>query len=312
MSINTPIVSIFICTYNQEDYIEQTLNSFLKQKCTFDYEIVIAEDQSNDRTLEICQEYALKNEMKINILSRKKNLGLIENFFRGITSCKGKYIAMCGGDDYWTDKTKLQKQVDFMESNEDYVITYTDSIMISNDGNVISNTEVGAENLKDFSKIDLQKGAFISPRTMLFRNILDFNKINYSGIVQEDAFLISLLGKYGKGKFLESIKPSVYRILDHGIWSSQSEIERLLSSRFTYKKLSLIYKDNKEINEYYKERIRHNINRALYLSVEEKKTKHLIKSFFLGLKLKKNWNNINHIIAINKDFFSYFFRLKFI
>ena len=198
-----------------------------------------------------------------------------------------------------------------MESNDDYVITYTDSIMVNNEGKEISNSEVEKENLRDFSKIDLQKGAFISPRTMLFRNILNFNEINYSGIVQEDAFLISLLGNHGKGKFLESIKPAVYRILDNGIWSLNLK-SKGCSHPIHYRKLSVIYKHNEEINEYYKERIRYNINKALYLSVEEKKTKFLIKSFFLGLKLKKNWNNINHIIAINKDFFSYFFRRKFI
>jgi glycosyltransferase involved in cell wall biosynthesis len=311
MYLQTPLVSIFICTYNQEKYIEETLDSFIMQDCNFNYEIVIAEDNSSDQTLEICREYKRKYRGKINILSRQKNLGLIENFFRGITKCKGKYIAMCGGDDYWTDKTKLQKQVDFLESNDDYVITYTDSVMKTNSGDIISNSEVGAENLRDFSKLELQKGAFISPRTMLFRNILNFNKINYSGIFQEDAFLISLLGEYGKGKFLKDIEPSIYRILKNGIWSSQTEIERLFSSKSTFKRLIFVHKDKPEVNRYYKDLIHHNMSRALYLSISNKKTKYVIKSYLISLTLKQNWLTLNLFLNINKDFFSYFLNHKY-
>ena len=303
-----PLVSIFICTYNQESYIRETLDSFLMQDCDFNYEIVIAEDQSSDNTLKICQEYARNNKGLINIIYRKKNLGLIENFFQGITQCKGKYIAMCGGDDYWIDKTKLQKQVDFLELNDDYVITYTDSTMINNSGEVISNSEVGIENLRDFSRLELQKGAFISARTMVFRNILDFSKINYSGISQEDTFLISLLGEYGKGKFLDNIKSSIYRILDHGIWSSQSDIEKLFSSKYTYKKLSYLYQGNKEISQYFHELVRYNISKAMYKSINEKNTKYVVKSFFIGISLKKNWNNLRYIKEMCKDLISYFIR----
>ncbi len=311
MHPKAPLVSIFICTYNQESYIRETLDSLLMQDCDFNYEIVIAEDKSSDRTLDICQEYARKNEGKINILSRQKNIGLIENFFQGITKCKGKYIAMCGGDDYWTDETKLQKQVAFLESHDDYVITYTDSVMINDNGDEISNTEVGIENLRDFSKTELQKGAFISPRAMMFRNVLDFNEINYSGIFQEDAFLISLLGEYGKGKFLDDIQPSIYRILKNGIWSSQTEIERLFSSRSTFKRLIFLHKNKPEINRYYKDLVHHNMSRALYLSISHKKTKYVIKSYLIGLTLKQNWSKLNLFLNINKDFLSYFFQHKY-
>jgi len=311
MNNNKPLVSIFICTYNQEDYIEETLNSFLMQDCNFDYEIIIAEDHSIDRTLDICMEYAKKHPDKINILPRKKNLGLINNFFQGITKCKGKYVAMCGGDDYWTDETKLKKQVSFLEENDEYVITYTDSVMQDNSGKIISNSEVGIENQRDFSELELQKGAFISPRTMVFRNILDFNKINYNGITQEDIFLISLLGKYGKGKFISNIKPSIYRILEHSIWSSKSEIEKLFSSRSTFERLIYLNKNNSTISKHYKNLIHHNIRRALYLSILDKETKYVIKSYLICMKYKNSWLNGNFFLSINKDFFSYFLNRKY-
>lgn len=312
MNSQTTLVSIFICTYNQEAYIEETLDSFLMQECDFNYEIVIAEDQSSDNTLKICQEYARNNKGLINIISRKKNLGLIENFFQGITKCKGKYIAMCGGDDYWVDKNKLQKQANFLESNNDYVITYTDSVMINDNGDEISNTEVGIENLRDFSKPELHKGAFISPRAMMFRNVLDFNEINYSGIFQEDAFLISLLGEYGKGKFLDDINPSVYRILDQGIWSSKNEVERHWFKLSTFKRLESIYDKKKNLvyAKFYQDLRNETIQRVLYLSINSNNLKFAIKAYLKGISSLKNWKSSKFMHTLNKDFFGYIFSRK--
>ena len=82
-------------------YIEETLNSFLSQRCDFTFEIIIADDCSKDSTLKICQHYQKNNRNIIKIVRRKKT-SLIKNFFTGIIYCQGKYIAMCGGDDYWT------------------------------------------------------------------------------------------------------------------------------------------------------------------------------------------------------------------
>tara|TARA_B100000963_G_scaffold335460_1_gene329606 strand:+ start:9187 stop:10134 length:948 start_codon:yes stop_codon:yes gene_type:complete len=304
-TINSPIVSIFVCTYNQEKYIEETLNSFLSQKCDFTFEIIIADDCSKDSTLEICQHYQKSNKEIIKIISRKKNLGLIKNFFTGIIFCQGKYIAMCGGDDYWTDSLKLQKQISFLEQNSDYVISYGDSLMINEKGFKISDSEVGTENLKNFSKEELQKGAFISTRTMCFRNIIDFETVNYKGITQEDAFIISLLGEYGKGKYLKEIKPSVYRILEKGIWSSQNEIERLKSSLKTFSVLKKIYekKNNDKLRVYYHRKCIKNNNRILYLSINKKLTKQVLSSYILSLKQLKN---IEELVTLNKTVLKYF------
>ena len=216
---------------------------------------------------------------------------------------------MCGGDDYWVDKAKLQKQADFLETNDDYVITYTDSVMINNNDKEISNTEVGIENLRDFSKSELQKGAFISPRAMMFRNVLDFKTINYSGIFQEDAFLISLLGEYGKGKFLKDINPSVYRILDHGIWSSKNEVERQWLKLSTFKRLeSIYYKKKNLVNaEFYRDLRNETIQRVLYLSIKSNNPKFAVKAYFKGISSFKNWNSSKFMFTINKDFFGYLF-----
>jgi glycosyltransferase involved in cell wall biosynthesis len=112
-------------TYNQEKYIEQSIESILQQKTDFSYQIVIGEDCSTDRTRSICEKYANKYKKKIKLLPSQENLGLINNFIRTFKECDGKYIAICDGDDYWIDPFKLQKQFNFLECNPDYSIVHT-------------------------------------------------------------------------------------------------------------------------------------------------------------------------------------------
>ncbi|MDP5200681.1 glycosyltransferase [Flavobacterium sp. DG2-3] len=128
-------VSIFILTYNQEKFIGQTLESILSQKTNFEFQLVIGEDHSTDSTRIICEKYAKENPIRIKLLpSLECNIGLIKNYIRTIQECDGKYIAICDGDDYWIDDQKLQKQVDFLESNPDFSIIYTNIELLFKDG----------------------------------------------------------------------------------------------------------------------------------------------------------------------------------
>ena len=122
------LVSITCITFNQESYIAEAIESFLMQKTNFDFEIIIGEDCSTDGTRKIIEEYRTKFPEKIKLITSSQNVGMMHNFFRTLHHSKGKYIAICEGDDYWTDSYKLQKQVDYMESNTDcslYVHTAT-------------------------------------------------------------------------------------------------------------------------------------------------------------------------------------------
>lgn len=122
--MSNPLVSIVCITYNHEPYLRQALDSFLMQKTLFAYEIVLAEDCSSDGTRKICEEYAVKYPDIIHYIWSDNNVGAVENEARAIRAAKGKYIALCEGDDYWTDAQKLQKQVDFMESHPEYSVTF--------------------------------------------------------------------------------------------------------------------------------------------------------------------------------------------
>lgn len=129
-----PLVSISIITYNQAEYISQAIEGALMQKTNFDYEILIGEDDSSDGTREICKKYAAKHPDKIRLfLNKRKNVIYVSgyptgrrNMINNLKNARGKYIAFCEGDDYWTDSYKLQKQVDFLEANPDYGMVYSD------------------------------------------------------------------------------------------------------------------------------------------------------------------------------------------
>lgn len=119
----TKKVSACVIAYNHEKYIKECLDGALNQKLNYDYEINVFEDFSTDKTREIVLDYAKRYPDKIKVFLNEKNLGLVGNWVHALTSCHGDYIAICEGDDYWTDPYKLQKQVDFLENNPGFALS---------------------------------------------------------------------------------------------------------------------------------------------------------------------------------------------
>ncbi len=120
-----PLVSVLITTYNQEEYIAQTLDGVLMQQVRFDYEIVIGEDCSTDGTRAICRNYAARHPHRIVLLENNPNKGLLHNYFDSLLRCRGRYIADCAGDDYWIDPKKLQDQVELLEGDRAISLVHT-------------------------------------------------------------------------------------------------------------------------------------------------------------------------------------------
>lgn len=163
-------VSIFMLTYNQDQYIAQTIDGVLMQKTSFNYQLVIGEDFSTDSTRQICEDYQKKNPSKVKLLpSLNKNIGLIANYMRTIKACDGKYIAICDGDDYWIDALKLQKQVDFLENNPDYHIIGTNYIKFFKDNRLVKDIKYRKKQVFEFE--DLIFNNLMPSLTVLFRNV---------------------------------------------------------------------------------------------------------------------------------------------
>jgi len=120
MSTQALMVSICYITHNHEKFLAQAIDCLMKQKTDFEFDIVIGNDCSSDGTSEILKHYQQMYPEKIKVISSDKKVGTIATLVECNGLCKGKYIALCEGADFWTDPDKLQKQVDFLEANPEY------------------------------------------------------------------------------------------------------------------------------------------------------------------------------------------------
>jgi glycosyltransferase involved in cell wall biosynthesis len=216
-----PLVSVCSIAYNQEAFLRETLDSILSQNTSFPYEIVIGEDCSTDNTRKICIEYQQKYPEKIRLLLPQKNVGMNPNFFNSIKSCRGKYIAFCEGDDYWTDPHKLQKQVDFLESNPTYIGTFHRAHFLNERNGADTCYPVWHKEKVEFT--DALREWLIPTNTLMFRNTKDFpfshfkNKLTYSG----DRLMHLLLTDKAPIHFMKEMM-AVYRIHNAGATTDAS------------------------------------------------------------------------------------------
>lgn len=184
-----PKVSVLVQTYQHRKFINQCLDGILMQETNFVFEIIVGEDESDDGTREICMDYANKYPDKIRLFLRDRKVSNLfddnGNFLCrfnsrwNILSARGKYIALCDGDDYWTDPFKLQKQVDFLDSNPDYGLIFSDIKLIDSNGHEIKNHYTHQKNLKLYKSgivfWDLIENNFINTLTVCGRRELFTN-----------------------------------------------------------------------------------------------------------------------------------------
>ena len=236
----TPLLSVLCITYNHEKYIAQALDSFLMQETTFPVEIVVGEDCSTDNTLSLVEGYKKRFPEIIKVIAAQSNGGAVENFRRTLKACKGKYIAICEGDDYWTDNRKLQIQVEFLEDHPDYVISYHDAYAFDESG-ILVDPQLPRELQCDATAGELLDARQISTLTACFRNVLNEIPPEFDRAPILDLCLWSLLGNYGKGKYSRDIKPAAYRVHGGGILSSQNDANKCRMTIHTYLCLSRFY-----------------------------------------------------------------------
>jgi glycosyltransferase involved in cell wall biosynthesis len=250
-----PLVSICCITYNHEKYIRDAIEGFLMQKTDFPVEILIFDDASQDRTQEIIEEYAKKNENIVTFLQTENQRSKGKNGYIDwlLPAAKGKYIALCEGDDYWIDPYKLQNQVDFLNENENFVMCFT-NCLIKNE--ITKKEKIAKINIWDSldtrgllmhnSLEGVKYGEEInSPghtSTIVFRNHLINSFPNwYSKCFIGDEPLFLILSKFGNAKFINTIS-SVYRQHLSGVSTINFTFESdYLGRIFMYKKLNTYF-----------------------------------------------------------------------
>jgi glycosyltransferase involved in cell wall biosynthesis len=186
-----PPVSILLLTYNQEKYISQAIISVLNQNVNFEYEILIGEDCSTDKTREIVEGFAKNNPEKIKLFLSKDNIGPLRNEKQLIEQSKGKYLAFLEGDDYWTDVLKLQKQYDFMEAHPDYGLVHGDvDHYYENSGKTESRVnKLNGKKIPQgyiFNELLKPDPLFIKTATTFFRKDVIVNHFDYNLAVKEN------------------------------------------------------------------------------------------------------------------------------
>lgn len=171
---DTPVVYIHCITYNHERYIRQCLDGFVMQQTNFKFVAIVHDDASTDHTADIIREYAAQYPEIIHPILETENQyskrdGSLTRIMEEHT-LKGKYVAMCEGDDYWTDPLKLQKQYDLMESHPEYSFCFHAHVNLYADG---SKTEMRPTPTKPFYTIEdaiLSGGGFMATSSTLYRS----------------------------------------------------------------------------------------------------------------------------------------------
>lgn len=230
-----PIVSVTIIAYNHGKFISESIESVLSQKTTYPYEIIIHDDASTDNTPNIILEYYSKYPNLIKPILQKENQWLGKAINATITNvwpiAKGKYIAWLEGDDYWSDNFKLQKQIDFLETNSNYVLTFHPVKILKIDGSIKSDNLTKVPDRYETQESLAKYGNYIHTVSVVFRNIIKEFPSVYSLTSMTDYFLYFLLTNHGKIKYLKDID-AVYRE-GVGIWSSKNIYDRNLNTAYT-------------------------------------------------------------------------------
>ena len=246
--IKRPLVSICCVTFNQSLYIEKCLDGFDLQLCNFDFEVLIFDDASTDdnqqRILRHAQDKKnyrlfLQNENQWN----KNKFGFIDYL---IPAANGKYIALCEGDDYWTDPYKLQKQVDFLEANPDYVLSFHKIKILKPNGELVDDFITKVPENYETQETLARLGNYIHTPSVVFRNVIKEFPPEFSLSPIGDYFLYMLLVEHGKLHYFED-EMAVYRF-GVGMHSTHTQI-KMAKANFKLFTLLLSYFNDPKINK---------------------------------------------------------------
>ena len=261
---NYPLISVWMTTYFDVEYIEEALDSIKMQETSYPFEIVIGDDASSDGTYEKIMDYSASHpEMNIKCETNPKNIGLSANVLKTKMRCKGKYIINLSGDDYWICKDKIQMQADFLEEHPDYIAVGTEvEIRYGNskfaDACYPPKSYLG----RDYTLQIYEKGIPLPSHGLMVRNIFtDPNKndrikqiYSVSNAV-DDMFDPLLFLEFGKIHIINSAT-SVYRqmiskVAKHNFNSMYSPMKKAVILVTGYNGIHKIYGEKVDLKKLY-------------------------------------------------------------
>jgi glycosyltransferase involved in cell wall biosynthesis len=244
------LVSVVMITYAHESFIREAIEGILMQNTTFEVELIIADDNSPDNTSAIVKSFESQSNFHwIKYTKHSKNKGMTPNFIWALEQCKGKYVALCEGDDYWTDPLKLQKQVDFLEENPEYGLVcggFNCINHLTNERDVfyhnplIDNTTKG----NDITTDSLMEKWNVQVLTATFKTeLLDMNGFKkYSFFCDVHLFYLLIMKK--KGFYFNEIL-ALQNVHETGVFSHKKYIDKQIFLYNARKDLWLLNKGEK-------------------------------------------------------------------
>jgi glycosyltransferase involved in cell wall biosynthesis len=190
-------VSVCMITFNHEAFISQAIVSILEQECEFNIELVVLDDCSTDATDTVIKSI-LENHPKASRIKYKRhseNIGMMPNFIEALERCTGTYIALCDGDDYWTDKNKLQKQIEFLELNNKYVACFHNAEKIGAGANGEKYCNYKASRNIEKNEIIVTGGSIYPTASFVFRNNIRLENIDVNSRAGDTILIYELLNK---------------------------------------------------------------------------------------------------------------------
>lgn len=252
------IISVVMITYNHQNYIEQAIKSVFAQKTTFLIDFIIANDYSTDDSDSIIKKIisTCPENINVNYKYQQENLGMMPNFIWALKQAKGKYIAICDGDDYWLDPLKLSKQFTFLETNDAFSFCFHPADnYLEKENKFIKIVDLDKhKDLTEANKKILFKrlgGSFPTSAAFFRTNMLKPFPEYFSHFNVTDSPLILTALSHGKVGFLKE-KMSVYRTVPAN-WSAQNNIFENKWNNYIHKIKTIDYFDNYTNKVYNKE-----------------------------------------------------------
>ena len=255
-------VSVIVHTYKHENYIRQTLDSIVNQQVDFEYEVIVGDDASPDSTPDIIREYQQKYPHLIKPLLHPVNLGGFgkNNTMATLAEAKGQYIAPMDGDDYWTNPHKLQKQVDFLDANPDFVACFHNALIHFEDGSH-PDDYVNKPDQKVVTTLDDLVGEdevwYMATSAVMFRHgIMKTYPRWFHESKSGDIPRYILLGKHGKFYYMDEVM-SVYRKNGGGMSFTDGKQD----AEFLFNRIGMYKGIDQELDYRFHTRVRKNIAR---------------------------------------------------
>jgi glycosyltransferase involved in cell wall biosynthesis len=231
-------VSVLIITYNHERFIADAIQSVLLQDVNFAYEIVIGEDCSQDRTRDIILAFQSRYPHKVRLLPAEEHLGMHANFDRTLQACRGQYIALLEGDDYWTSPQKLQRQVTFLDAHPECAICFHNVCAVDGRGEAAGGCSVGPEQSEISTLEDVITRHFTPTCSLMVRRGLVRRMPDWvSELAMADWPFVILNAQHGTVGYINEVM-AAYRIHSGGVYSSQSNMRRIAHDIRAYGKLN--------------------------------------------------------------------------